>query len=117
MCAQDTTFFFFLIEFFYVFFFQRRGAQLVVLEGKRRQVWDNAWLDSCLDLHLMSIGAAQAMVHAWLLNIRSVVFEGHELPKLLRYGCLYKYQILTFQRTGSILAFTMSKLLNFICYS
>ncbi|RWR94311.1 pentatricopeptide repeat-containing protein, chloroplastic-like protein [Cinnamomum micranthum f. kanehirae] len=64
-------------------FGQRRGAQLVVLEGKRRQVWDNAWLDSCLDLHLMSIGAAQAMVHAWLLNIRSVVFEGHELPKLL----------------------------------
>lgn len=71
-----------------------------MLEGKRRQVWDNAWLDSCLDLHLMSIGAAQAMVHAWLLNIRSVVFEGHELPKLLRYRCLYKDQIITFQRTA-----------------
>ncbi|KAF5194048.1 Pentatricopeptide repeat-containing protein [Thalictrum thalictroides] len=64
-------------------FGQRQGAQLVVLEGKRRHVWENAWCDSCLDLHLMSSGAAQAMVHAWLLNIRSIVFEGHELPKLL----------------------------------
>ncbi|GFZ13644.1 s uncoupled 1 [Actinidia rufa] len=25
----------------------------------------------------------RAMVHAWLLNIRSIVFEGHELPKFL----------------------------------
>ncbi|KAF8394680.1 hypothetical protein HHK36_020897 [Tetracentron sinense] len=64
-------------------FGQRRGAQLVVLEGKDRHVWENAWCDSCLDLHLMSSGAAQAMVHAWLLNIRSIVFEGHELPKLI----------------------------------
>lgn len=64
-------------------FGQKQGAQLVVLEGKRRQVWENTWSDSCLDLHLMSSGAARAMVHAWLLNIRSVVFEGHELPKLL----------------------------------
>ncbi|XP_015572404.1 pentatricopeptide repeat-containing protein GUN1, chloroplastic isoform X2 [Ricinus communis] len=64
-------------------FGQKRGAQLVVLEGKRRQVWENIWSDSCLDLHLMSSGAARAMVHAWLLNIRSIVFEGHELPKLL----------------------------------
>ncbi|KAJ0113649.1 hypothetical protein Patl1_00859 [Pistacia atlantica] len=64
-------------------FGQKRGAQLVVLEGKRRQVWENVWSDSCLDLHLMSSGAARAMVHAWLLNIRAVVFEGHELPKLL----------------------------------
>lgn len=65
---------------------QKRGAELVVLEGKRRQVWENVWSDSCLDLHLMSSGAARAMVHSWLLNIRSVVYEGHELPKLLRYG-------------------------------
>ncbi|KAF8039725.1 hypothetical protein BT93_B2059 [Corymbia citriodora subsp. variegata] len=64
-------------------FGQRRGAQLVVLEGKRRQVWDNVWSDSCLDLHLMSSGAARAMVHAWLLDIRSIVYEGRELPKLL----------------------------------
>uniref|UniRef100_A0A0C9RTR3 TSA: Wollemia nobilis Ref_Wollemi_Transcript_13576_3042 transcribed RNA sequence n=1 Tax=Wollemia nobilis TaxID=56998 RepID=A0A0C9RTR3_9CONI len=64
-------------------FGQRRGAQLVVLEGRRRQVWENAWCDSCLDLHLMSAGAAQAMLHAWLLSIRSVVFEGYELPRLL----------------------------------
>lgn len=63
---------------------QKRGAQLVVLEGKRRQVWENTWSTSCLDLHLMSSGAARAMVHAWLMNIRSIVFEGHELPKLLR---------------------------------
>ncbi|KAL5700844.1 Pentatricopeptide repeat-containing protein gun1 [Ranunculus cassubicifolius] len=64
-------------------FGQKRGSQLVVLEGKRRHVWENAWTDSCLDLHLMSSGAAQAMVHAWLLNIRAIVFEGHELPKLV----------------------------------
>ncbi|KAF5726375.1 putative pentatricopeptide repeat-containing protein [Tripterygium wilfordii] len=64
-------------------FGQKKGAQLVVLEGKRRQVWENVWSDSCLDLHLMSSGAARAMVHAWLLNIRAILFEGHELPKLL----------------------------------
>lgn len=73
------------INFFLKFhFFQKRGAQLVVLEGKRREVWENTWTQSCIDLHLMSSGAARAMVHAWLLNIRSTVFEGHELPKLLR---------------------------------
>ncbi|KAF6170924.1 hypothetical protein GIB67_014741 [Kingdonia uniflora] len=64
-------------------FGQRRGAQLVVLEGKGRHVWENAWCNSCLDLHLMSTGAAQAMVHAWLLNIHSIVVDGHELPKLI----------------------------------
>ncbi|KAL7112491.1 hypothetical protein ACP275_04G006200 [Erythranthe tilingii] len=64
-------------------FGQKRGAQLVVLEGKRREVWENTWSESCLDLHLMSSGAARAMVHAWLLNIRSIVYEGHELPNLL----------------------------------
>ena len=63
---------------------QKRGAQLVVLEGKRRQVWENTWSDSCLDLHLMSSSAARAMVHAWLLNICSIVYEGHELPSLMR---------------------------------
>nr|GME14191.1 pentatricopeptide repeat-containing protein At2g31400, chloroplastic [Ipomoea batatas] len=64
-------------------FGQRRGAQLVVLEGKRRNVWENTWSNSCLDLHLMSSGAARAMVHAWLLSIRTIVFEGNELPKWL----------------------------------
>ncbi|CAM8925038.1 unnamed protein product [Rhodiola kirilowii] len=64
-------------------FGQKRGAQLVVLEGKHRHVWENVWSDSCLDLHLMSSGAARAMVHAWLMNIRSIVFKGYELPKLL----------------------------------
>ncbi|KAL3517356.1 hypothetical protein ACH5RR_019945 [Cinchona calisaya] len=64
-------------------FGQRRGAQLVVLEGKRQQVWESTWSSSCLDLHLMSSGAARAMVHAWLLSIRSIVIEGHELPKLI----------------------------------
>ncbi|KAL5561033.1 hypothetical protein UlMin_030780 [Ulmus minor] len=64
-------------------FGQKRGAQLVVLEGKRRNVWESVWTNSSLDLHLMSSGAARAMLHSWLLNIRSVVFEGQELPKLL----------------------------------
>ncbi|CAH2059921.1 unnamed protein product [Thlaspi arvense] len=62
-------------------FGQKRGAQLVALDGRSRQVWENVWSNSCLDLHLMSSGAARAMVHAWLLNIRSIVYEGHELPK------------------------------------
>ncbi|CAA2967701.1 Hypothetical predicted protein [Olea europaea subsp. europaea] len=62
---------------------QKRGAQLVVLEGKHRQVWKSTWSESCLDLHVMSSGAARAMVHAWLLIIQSIVFEGQELPKLL----------------------------------
>lgn len=33
----------------------------------------------------MSCGAAQAMVHAWLLNVRSIVFEGRAMPEFLRY--------------------------------
>ncbi len=32
----------------------------------------------------MSCGAAQAMVHAWLLNVRSIVFEGRAMPEFLR---------------------------------
>ena len=60
----------------------------MVLEGKRRNAWESVWSDSCLDLHLMSCGAACAMVHAWLLNIRSVIYEGRELPKLLRYASI-----------------------------
>ncbi|KAJ4891395.1 hypothetical protein Rs2_31143 [Raphanus sativus] len=64
-------------------FGQKRGAQLVALEGRSRQVWENVWSTSCLDLHLMSSGAASSMVHAWLLNIRSIVYEGHELPKVM----------------------------------
>ncbi|KAL1322921.1 hypothetical protein HN51_067929 [Arachis hypogaea] len=64
-------------------FGQKRGAQLVVLEGRNRNVWTGDWSIECLDLHLMSCGAACAMVHDWLLNIRSIVFEGSELPKLL----------------------------------
>lgn len=75
----------FLMLYYSSLFHQKQGAQLVVLEGKNRNVWENVWSTSCLDLHLMSSGAARAMVHAWLLNIRSVVLEGHELPKLLRY--------------------------------
>lgn len=64
-------------------FGQKRGAQQVVLEGVQRQVWENAWSEFCLDLHLMSSGAAQAMVHAWLLGVRTIVFEGRELPEFL----------------------------------
>ncbi|KAG9157189.1 hypothetical protein Leryth_004873 [Lithospermum erythrorhizon] len=64
-------------------FGQKRGAQFVALEGQRRDVWPYAWSSSCLDLHLMSSGAARAMVHAWLSSICSIVFEGKELPELL----------------------------------
>ncbi|CAM6082205.1 unnamed protein product [Calypogeia fissa] len=68
-------------------FGQRLGAQTVVVEAKRRRVWENAWWRSdeqfCLDLHLMSVGAAQAMLHVWLLDIRALVWEGHELPRYL----------------------------------
>ncbi|CAL9078995.1 unnamed protein product [Musa textilis] len=62
-------------------FGQRRGAQQVVLEGVHRHVWENTWTEYSLDLHLMSVGAAQAMVHAWLLSIHSIVFEGRKLPE------------------------------------
>ncbi|CAN6301553.1 unnamed protein product, partial [Urochloa humidicola] len=62
---------------------QRQGAQQVVLEGVNRRVWQNTWNEFCLDLHLMSCGAAQAMVHAWLLNVRSIVFEGRAMPEFL----------------------------------
>lgn len=56
-----------------------------MLEGVNRRVWENTWGEFCLDLHLMSCGAAQAMVHAWLLNVRSIVFEGRAMPEFLRY--------------------------------
>lgn len=69
---------------------QREGAQKVVVAAKRRQVWENAWWRSeqqfCLDLHLMSVGAAQAMLHVWLLDLRDLVWEGHDLPRVLRYA-------------------------------
>uniref|UniRef100_J3NE62 Smr domain-containing protein n=2 Tax=Oryza brachyantha TaxID=4533 RepID=J3NE62_ORYBR len=64
-------------------FGQRRRAQQVVFEGINRRVWENTWGEFCLDLHLMSCGAAQAMVHAWLLNVRSIVFEGRAMPEFL----------------------------------
>ncbi|EEE53432.1 hypothetical protein OsJ_36514 [Oryza sativa Japonica Group] len=64
-------------------FGQRRKAQQVVFEGINRRVWENTWGEFCLDLHLMSCGAAQAMVHAWLLNVRSIVFEGRAMPEFL----------------------------------
>ncbi|RWW49824.1 hypothetical protein BHE74_00043967 [Ensete ventricosum] len=66
-------------------FGQRRGAQQVVLEGVHRHVWENTWTEYSLDLHLMSVGAAQAMVHAWLLSIHTIVFEGRKLPEYVRY--------------------------------
>ena len=37
-----------------------------MLEGKRRNVWESMWSNSWLDLHLMSSGAARAMLRAWL---------------------------------------------------
>lgn len=57
----------------------------MVSEGVRRHVWENTWTEDSLDLHLMSVGAAQAMVHAWLLTIQAIVFEGRKLPEILRY--------------------------------
>jgi hypothetical protein len=70
-------------------FGQREGAQKVVVAAKRRQVWDNAYWRSeqqfCLDLHLMSVGAAQAILHVWLLDLRALLWEGHDLPRVLRY--------------------------------
>ncbi|TQD79627.1 hypothetical protein C1H46_034804 [Malus baccata] len=62
---------------------RKQGAQLIVHEGKRRNVWESVRSDSCLDLHLTSSGVAQAMVHVWLLNIRAIVFKGQQLPNLL----------------------------------
>ncbi|XP_078168693.1 s uncoupled 1 [Carex rostrata] len=64
-------------------FGQRLGAQRVVLEGVNRRVWENAWSEFTLDLHLMSYGAALAVLHAWLLNVRSIVFCGRPLPDFL----------------------------------
>ncbi|KAI5431858.1 hypothetical protein KIW84_035846 [Lathyrus oleraceus] len=64
-------------------FGQRRGAQMVVIEGKNRNVWKGEWSFSCLDLHLMSCGAGCAMVHDWLLNMHSTLFQGSELPKIV----------------------------------
>ncbi|KAK8967858.1 Pentatricopeptide repeat-containing protein [Platanthera guangdongensis] len=60
---------------------QRWGAQQVVLEGVKRQVWENSWNEFTLDLHLMSSGAAQAMVHAWLLRMGDIVSKGQKLPQ------------------------------------
>lgn len=42
-----------------------------------------------LDLHFMSVSAAQAMVQAWLLLLRSLIMEGHQLPDSLRYDYYY----------------------------
>ncbi len=60
-----------------------------MVAAKRRQVWDNAYWRSeqqfCLDLHLMSVGAAQAIIHVWLLDLRALLWEGHDLPRVLRY--------------------------------
>jgi len=68
-------------------FGQREGAQKVVVAAQRRQVWDNPfWLSEqqySLDLHLMSVGAAQAMIHVWLLDLRALLWEGHDLPHVL----------------------------------
>ncbi|XP_027350588.1 pentatricopeptide repeat-containing protein At2g31400, chloroplastic isoform X2 [Abrus precatorius] len=64
-------------------FGQKLGAKLVVLEGRNRHVWKDGWSASCLDLHLMSCGAACAMVHAWLLHMRTTAFKGTDPPEIL----------------------------------
>jgi len=57
---------------------------MVVIEGRRRHVWKGEWSISCLDLHLMSCGAACAMVHSWLLSLHSSLFQGIQLPKFVK---------------------------------
>jgi len=57
---------------------------MVVIEGRRRNVWKGEWSISCLDLHRMSCGAACAMVHSWLLSLHSSLFQGIQLPKFVK---------------------------------
>ncbi|KAH0888876.1 hypothetical protein HID58_051305, partial [Brassica napus] len=50
----------------------------------------------CFDLHLIYFGTAWPVIHAWLLNIYFIVFEGNELPKFMRWiskaSCLSTFQ-------------------------
>lgn len=64
-------------------FGQKLGAQMVVIEGRNRNVWKGGWSTECLDLHLTSCGAACAMVHSWLLELRTTVFGGQKPPPIL----------------------------------
>ncbi|KAG5016777.1 hypothetical protein JHK85_022913 [Glycine max] len=64
-------------------FGQKLGAQMVVIEGRNRNVWKGGWSTESLDLHLTSCGAACAMVHTWLLELRTTVFGGQKLPPIL----------------------------------
>ncbi|KAG4937553.1 hypothetical protein JHK85_052472 [Glycine max] len=64
-------------------FGQKLGAQTVVIEGRNRNVWKGGWSTECLDLHLTSCGAACAMVHTWLLELRTTVFGGQKPPPIL----------------------------------
>jgi len=58
---------------------------MVVIEGRNRNVWKGGWSTECLDLHLTSCGAACAMVHSWLLELRTTVFGGQKPPPILRF--------------------------------
>ncbi|KAJ7560973.1 hypothetical protein O6H91_03G008200 [Diphasiastrum complanatum] len=89
MCMDHSTarsFYNALADFLWQFG-QREGARRIVAAAKQRQVWENAWQFSeqqmCLDLHLMSVGAAQAMLHLWLLYIYALFAEGQKSPELM----------------------------------
>eukprot|EP00850_Spirogloea_muscicola_P022698 SM000307S11695 [mRNA] locus=s307:21016:26353:- [translate_table: standard] len=68
-------------------FGQRYGAGKVLAAAQRRKVYANAtWSsqqEAGLDLHLLSVGAALAMLHAWLLDLHALTVEGREVPRLL----------------------------------
>ncbi|WZZ72930.1 hypothetical protein YC2023_084300 [Brassica napus] len=51
--------------------------------GKHGENLTNVWSNLCFDLHLIYFGTACPVIHAWLLNIYFIVFEGNELPKLM----------------------------------
>jgi len=69
---------------------------MVAIEGRRRNVWKGNWSISCLDLHMMSCGAACAMVHSWLLSLHNSVFQGIQLPKFVKYESLLPMNFLLF---------------------
>lgn len=43
-----------------------------------------AEVEGGVDVHLMSVGAALAMVHCWLLGLQAQVLQGEALPATLK---------------------------------
>lgn len=67
---------------------------MVVIEGRNRNVWKGGWSTESLDLHLTSCGAACAMVHTWLLELRTTVFGGQKPPPILRFASFPLFRLL-----------------------